>query len=111
VYGSTGNASVGASLIATIEALGVGVAVTLPMNPVTAPARSPAAFPKPAIPTYSTTAPSARTSATSPKLATSGVRPRSPERRSVTWLEPVVRGLTLTGAGRPVDGGRGRTCI
>ena len=91
---------------------GDGVEVTPATKPPTVEPTPPATIPNPFTPTYRTPADRARTAATSAKRKTIG----TPRLRLIGWRAdsrpgPGERGLTLTGAGRPLDGGRGRTCV
>ena len=112
VYGSVGCLSVGAMVRATSDARGDGVEVTLLTNPPSVEPIPPTTPPRPRAPTNTIPTPSTTTAASSPSRAIIG-RPRSrligrwPDRRA----GPGERVLTLTGAGRPVDGGRGRTWV
>src|SRR5258705_1073553 len=112
VYGSDGCSSDGGSLMTSTTGRGDGVDVTPETNPVSVEPIPPATTPKPLTPTYRTPAERARTAATRAIRKTIG----TPRLRLIGWRAdsrpgPGVRGLTLTGAGRPVDGGRGRTCV
>src|SRR5262245_57910912 len=110
LYGSAGCSRVGGSLIDASEGLGTGVEVTPEMKPVTVDPTPPATIPRPPAPTQRTPTPSVRTAATSTRRITTG-RPRL--RRMGRWVDrrvgPGDRGFALTGAGRPLDGGRGLT--
>ena len=112
VYGSVGCSSEGGSLMTETTGRGDGVEVTPATKPPIVEPIPPATIPNPFTPMYRTPADRARTAATSAIRMTIG----TPRLRLIGWWAdsrpgPGERGLTLTGAGRPVDGGRGRTCV
>jgi hypothetical protein len=91
---------------------GDGVAVTPLTKPLSDVPTPPTTNPNPRTPTYRIPALSARTAAMSARRMIQGIPPpRWIGRWPASRLVPGARGLTLTGAGRPVDGGRGRTWV
>ena len=112
VYGSVGDSTRGGSLVTTGVGEGTGVAVTPETKSEKVDPTAPTTVPIPPAPTYRTPTATARTPTASASRPTSGI-PRL--RWMGVWTESRpgagARGRTLTGAGRPLDGGRGRTCV
>ena len=112
VYGSAGCSIEGGSAGMRSEARGDGVEVTSVTNPPRVEPMPPATLPSPPTATYRTATPRATIAAAMASRKTIGrPLPRWIGRWLASRFGPGDRGLTLTGADRGEDGGRGRTWV
>src|SRR5829696_5766125 len=111
VYGSSGASRFGALAATGSGALGTGLLVRSATRPSTVEPTALAIRPRP--PFARTRTPTPRAITATPRSRRNGKAspgPRSTRRWAATRDATVGRGLSFAGIGRPVEGGRGRTC-